>query len=502
MLQFLQPIWLWASAGIIVPVIIHLLNVKQGKTRKVGSIFLFSESAASHARRRKLSDRLLLMLRCLLIILLSVLIAKPVWKSEAKANEHGWILIEKNAVKQAYKSYKPLIDTLLKNGYSFHYFNSGFTEEIFKNALQKNIDTTSKLSLPYWTLLKELTDKLPSRLPVYLFTNQQLQRFGDARPAISFPLTWLTYNDIDTSISWLEKAYQTIDDSIRIVTGISNRYGTNYTVQSISSNQSNAEYQLKNKNGTPFIIHKNAKHKQVLLDTSSTTIVLYANAFVEDANYVMAAINAIKDVTKFNIKISLINDVKKIPDQYDWLFWLSEDTLPVSLIKRHVFMYEKGKSVSVSSALITGNITSVSPTDDLYIYQAIKDSTSAKFYQTIWKNSFDEPVLSLEKSKASLYHFYNRFNPQWSNLVWQPVFPQMIYKLLFSKSDIKDSASTNDKRIIDSSQILPAFFVDQNHNVKQHKFEAKDISNAIWLLAFILFVIERIISFRTKDETA
>ena len=77
MLQFIQSIWLWAAAAIIIPVIIHLWNVKQGKTLKVGSIALFTESAELHASSVKLSQLLLLLLRCLILMVLAMLLAKP-----------------------------------------------------------------------------------------------------------------------------------------------------------------------------------------------------------------------------------------------------------------------------------------------------------------------------------------------------------------------------------------------------------------------------------------
>ena len=125
MLQFLQTIWLWGLAGLAVPIFIHLWNVKTGRTLKVGSIAFLSESARSHARSFKLSEWLLLLLRCLLIILIVLLMTRPYWQQQVNtANEKGWILIEEGKVNEAYKTYKSSIDSLLKVGYSFHYLNT------------------------------------------------------------------------------------------------------------------------------------------------------------------------------------------------------------------------------------------------------------------------------------------------------------------------------------------------------------------------------------------
>ena len=66
MLQLLNPIWLFAIGGIVIPLIIHLWNIKKGKTLKVGSISLLGESSRQSAKSLKLIDLLLLFLRCLL----------------------------------------------------------------------------------------------------------------------------------------------------------------------------------------------------------------------------------------------------------------------------------------------------------------------------------------------------------------------------------------------------------------------------------------------------
>ena len=59
-MQFVQSIWLWAITGIAVPIVIHLWNVKQGKTFKVGSILFVTETARSYATSLKISELLLL----------------------------------------------------------------------------------------------------------------------------------------------------------------------------------------------------------------------------------------------------------------------------------------------------------------------------------------------------------------------------------------------------------------------------------------------------------
>ncbi|MDQ6812966.1 MAG: BatA domain-containing protein, partial [Bacteroidota bacterium] len=221
MLHFLQPIWLWASAGIIVPIIIHLWNVTQGKTLRVGSIAFLTENAKSHASSFKLSLLLLLLLRCLLIIVLSMLIAKPFYEQQVDLHkEKGWVLIDKNQINEAYKKYRSSIDSLLRAGFTFHYFNSGFEEARFEDVVKLMRDTTTS-DISYWALLKQLDQKVPSTLPVFVFTDNSLRKFTGTRPAVSLNLVWHIYSGADTLVTWLQDAYQISTDSIRVALGFS-----------------------------------------------------------------------------------------------------------------------------------------------------------------------------------------------------------------------------------------------------------------------------------------
>ena len=498
MLSFLQPIWLWASAGIIVPVIIHLWNVKGGKTLKVGSIAFFINSAPAAAKSFRLTDLLLLLLRCLLLITLAMLLAKPFWNEQKTATEKGWLLIEKSEVKIAYNHFKPLIDSLLKQGYAFHYFDESFEKSDLKKMLQTKEDTTNKPSLSYWALLKMANDKVSQNCPVYLFTNNRLQRFEGNRPNVSLHLKWYTYSSQDTAAQWLEKAYQTSADSIRVVEANSHLFGTNYTYQNISLNNANSNYKLSSKEGKIVVTSNDSLHQMIEADTATIIILIYANQFFEDANYVKAAINAIKDFTQYKMKVMMVNDAKNIPPNYNWWFWLSEDAVPVSEVKNNVFIYEKGKPESIHSTMFTDNKNELTTPGNISLYKYIKtDSTS---FQALWKNGFGEPLLSKQNGAASVYHFYSRFNPQWNDLVWSHSFPQAMYDLIFYNQNNSDSIAAKDKRMIDSSQIQPVFVSRQNNELNQNQIIENDLSSALWCLAFFLFVMERILSFRIKKQ--
>jgi hypothetical protein len=145
-MHFLSPIWFFALAALSIPIVIHLWNIKPGKTLKVGSIMLISEASKTNRRSFKLVDILLFILRCLLLALLAFFLAAPVWQHfKTTKKVKGWMLLPKENVKESYQKFKPAVDSLTRAGYEFHYFESGFAKgdltKILADTNRK--DTTS-----------------------------------------------------------------------------------------------------------------------------------------------------------------------------------------------------------------------------------------------------------------------------------------------------------------------------------------------------------------------
>src|SRR4051812_26169096 len=119
---FLNPLWLFAIAAVSIPVIIHLWNIKSGKTLKIGSIALISAAAKKSSRSLVINNKLLLAVRCLLLIILALLLSMPVWQSRFdNSKTKGWLLIPRENLSESYRKFKPLVDSLTRAGYQFHY---------------------------------------------------------------------------------------------------------------------------------------------------------------------------------------------------------------------------------------------------------------------------------------------------------------------------------------------------------------------------------------------
>lgn len=88
-MTFLNPIFLWASFAIAIPIIVHLFNFRRPKRIQFSDISLVKEVRKSVVRRLRLRQWLLLLARCLAILALVFVFANPVFRSEGAAQAQG-----------------------------------------------------------------------------------------------------------------------------------------------------------------------------------------------------------------------------------------------------------------------------------------------------------------------------------------------------------------------------------------------------------------------------
>jgi hypothetical protein len=116
----------------------------------------------------------------------------------------------------------------------------------------------------------------------------------------------------------------------------------------------------------------------------------------------------------------------------------------------------------------------------------------------IWKNGYGETILSKEKGNHSVFHFYSRFDPQWNGLVWSEQFPQVIYELVFNEINHPKGMQATGKMVLDEQQIQPKVVDEALLLPKSGLLQKMDLTKPFWVVAFILFLFERIVSFRKK----
>jgi len=493
LLQFSAPIWLFAMAAIAAPVIIHLWNNRHGKKLKIGSIAFLQESAVRRTKRNFISEWLLLALRCILFILLAFLLAQPVLKKDINADiQKGWLLIDKTNASETYSHFKITIDSLLQKGYELHSFNRKFEKLSVENISEKETKKSDPSIIQYRLLYTMLDQTAPASIPVYIFSTNDLLRYKGEVPMTSREVKWMTYTKPDSESKWIANAYFTQPDSIHVIKALSNPVGTKFIHEEIENAPGKkSDYDVTLANGNVGISTDN--QKPVAVDTSSLRITIYADKFANDAAYLKAAIESIQKFTQRKIRLYIAGSLQNFPQKQDWLFWLSDNKMPSDISSENFFEYNTEKASVANTWMETGNQDMQAEKISLAKY-----SGSSEKYQSpemIWKDGFGKPVLLGEKKDEKMYyHFYSHFDPSWNGLVWSNSFPSLLMNLFFSNERI----NKNDKRAIDNKQVQPIFQEAKNKSTKNYYTEDINLNNILWIFLFLIFVVERIISFKAK----
>jgi hypothetical protein len=455
-MNFLYPIGLLALAGLIIPVLLHLWNVKQGKTLKIGSIAFLGEISTSSSKSFKITDWLLFLLRCLLVTLIALLLAEPYFKKTIIHNKNtGWILIDKNQFNPVYKSNQKTIDSLLNLGFELRDFNVGFKQFSLKDSLTK-VENAKQVN--YNSLINQLNKQMPAGYAAYVFANHQLQNFDGNLPKPNFKLVWKEVKQIDTIKTWS-----------------ANFFGKSYEAKSSPSLTNYTTSQAQNLPTISVLIHHPAG---------------------ADARYINAAITAISDFSKRKIEIK---NWDKSASKADVGFWLSDEKISLSNLDQlkdsaSLFTYQTGKILNVNTILNLNEPSS----QTIELKQRIAfDELKGK---TIWRDGFGVPVLLKTKEKE-LHHFnfYSRFNLKWTDLVWNEQFVKALLPIVLNENKTTDFGfedSNNDQRVLAQQQVVATKINKTGitkSTINQH------LAHIFWLLAFAILVIERILTFRKSS---
>lgn len=488
MLQLLNPIALLAFAAVIIPVLVHLWNVRKGKTLRVGSIALLTVSSRQRSNRLRINNWPLFLLRCLLLALLALLLAKPVWHAAQDTTKHpGWILISSRELPAAYAHYKPQIDSLLAAGLELHNLSAGFEMLELQDTAQLK-DTVNDLASRPWPLLKVLDASLPKAFPLHVFVNNRLSSYQGDRPGTHLAIQWHSFAPDDSIKQYPALSYVTAEGKIKNIEWVTSPQGNWYSDDNAGATFATAP------------------------DTSVVRVAIYAGQYMADAQYIKAAMQAIAQFTGRQINVTSLASDQLPTTQQHLIFWLNEpaDGKPraskssenlLSYIAPHgiLFRYDSGHAIQLSSWLQEDNQVTGS-TGQHKIYQYLTGNTTGT---PVWTLADGKPLLTVTEQDGKLvYHYKSHFNPAWGDLVWEEEFVKTMLPLVVPT--LKQN-SRLDRRRVDDRQVVPAIGSRQSAVMDQHlkgvmKHNAMALSNWLWVLIFIVFAVERIMVFRQQQR--
>jgi hypothetical protein len=466
--QLLYPLGLFAIFSLVIPIIIHLWNVKQGKTLRIGSIALLGESSKLNSKSLKLQDWPLFLIRCLLLLVLTVLLTEPYWSGKTdNAKEKGWVMTPAAALKEVYKANSQRIDSLLLKGYKIHDFGYGFKEISLDDTVKSFASDTSGIGT--LSLLKQLNFNLTKGFPVVLYADKKLQQANQDLPLLNFNLTW---NAAPTADSIKNKRV---------------RFGSRDYVGTINPAYTKFE-QLKD---TP--------------DTGVINIAIFQDASTVDAKYLSSAISAISTYRSYKMNIGYVSSPLQLRNA-DLIFWLSSKTLTEKTIQTfkkdaRIFLYASGK-VANSNSYISMQNGSQSNADPRLYKRVVANSYPGA---AIWSDYEGAALLTKENFNGhELYKFYARFNQSWTNLVWQDQFVRALIPIVGPElADYDDFGYLNvpeDQRPMTTE--IPNSKAQSNQSGHLENEIRKPLNVLFWILGFLLFCLERLVSLRFRRRVS
>lgn len=287
-MNFLQPSYLWAFAGLLVPLAIHLLSRKEGRVIRIGSIRHIRETPTRQFRSVRLNEYLLLFLRSLLLGGITLFISG--WYLEGLKETHQWLLIEPGLGSRA--GLKGLIDSLTSTGYARRFLIRDFPETLVSGDAAESSD--------YYSLLEELQKRRVEA--VVIATNSAA---GFSGPRLALP----------ENVKWIEVAPEPLQAEIRQVQlrhdSVWERRGA------FSSTASQFTSYRKAANGT-----------KVNPPDTLWIIVGFDQEFETDKEIVLASLEAIKRQVPEIIQVESVLVEAYSGTRPDWLVWLSMSEPP------------------------------------------------------------------------------------------------------------------------------------------------------------------------------
>ncbi|WP_299990130.1 BatA domain-containing protein [uncultured Pontibacter sp.] len=502
-MTFLSPYWLFAASAILVPIAIHLWNRRQGKTVKVGSLRWLEPSASRRWSSIRLSDVWLLVLRCLILLLLAVALAKPVWEGSPTAQpaQKAVFISPELLHSSALRDIKPTVDDLLQRGYTLHHYTLDFESipaEAWQ-ALSSNPADSVVSSGNHWGLLPALAQRYDqAQDSVWLFTSDQQRHFKGAPASLQENIRWVPVA-LESTMNWVQAAHTLSPDSILLITGQSSREGTTYQRTAIAASDQPKTFYSKQ---ARFKVQGDSLFAQWGDDTPQTVAIqkeplvlgiAHDEVQQSEVRYLQAAMQAIGRYTGIPIETREFQITTQPDTSANWLFWLSNEEVPASWLEQ---VQQNGANLWVQSAADPETTTAhlASPgIEKIRIHQLATDITQAES-NPVWQITNGENLLTVQPlGIGKVYHFRSGFGPAWSQLGQSAQLPELLLPLLLTNP----SYNRYDARALDESQLKPAMVQSVS---KPDKQERQQYSLLPWLvlLAFVLFLAERVITSKRK----
>ncbi|GHE90369.1 BatA domain-containing protein [Thalassotalea profundi] len=485
--SFIQPLAWFGLAAVTIPIIIHLLSKSRGRLVKWGTTRFLPQAKPIKMTKFKLTQRLLLLLRCLIVLFSLAILAKLYMTDDSRTGETV-VLVNKTWFSDTSEQDRMLLEGYIESSEHQVVWLDNLESVTKEDVINftNNESNYNTLVLNSWYQLSLADTQFINAKQFIVFSSANTLQFVGEKTLISRPIQW----NIRTI-----KLEKKINDLIQ----------------------------------EPF------------------NVVLFADDGHQIAlDYLIPALNVIK---QFNIKQLTLQVITQEKDlnlikRPDWLFYLTNKPITEQfnewlVLGTNIFIDGKNnESVIKQDGLISKGYGLIKP---VKIYQYNEKNTGEiknTEHQILWavtnhqasknltinsKTNEITPVLTVFKNynldtgipnetAGSLYQYYSLLTPQWSELVTQPQFPLVLQTLLFGELITSQQQAINQISPDNLDQLITRLY-EQALTMQQQKEMANTFDNIassynaeayesyhqqvlVWLgfILMTLFILERLLS--------
>ncbi len=224
-----------------------------------------------------------------------------------------------------------------------------------------------------------------------------------------------------------------------------------------------------------------------------TVLILHDADRAEDARYVAAALRAVAQTDKRSVTLSVASTATLPTSAADWIFWLSAQPVPptVTVDAANVVNDAAAPAADATPGWIVPQPGTAAFGPPVRLWQRVPPTAGS----VIWTDGFGQGLLTRTNEIHGIrWHFASRFHPAWNDLPLGTALPSCLQALLAAEN--AGSVKYPDHRLADPSQFPPS----DRPTVSAAKFSLPrvetDLRPPLWLLAALLFCLERFLSHR------
>lgn len=501
--SLLAPFMLAALAALAVPLVIHLWSRGEARRVPVGSIRLLEQTETRQARRLRLTQVPLLLVRMGLLAVLALLLARPVWTAapEAAPTPQTQVLVAPEALRDPNAETLQTIDSLRRAGAEVRLLAAGLPALSAADAEARLETPPPDTTVPdVWSLLREVDAARPAASEIVVIAPSRRALFRGERPALRSGVRWLETGPRGVN-RWIAAARRVPGDSVAAAVGASTPQATRWSEAVLPPSGAAGGRPLRLRGDTLRLTQTDALptgDAQAVMpaaDTLRLSILHHADRLT-DAQYVRAAFRIAARYARRPIRIeqAAAGDEPRNQEAADQLFWLHPDAAPDSIRRR---VAEGGTLVEDAAGDSSTAVASVilmpgSETPDLH-----RRTPSSTDGRAAWTDGFGRPLLTEARAEGRRHlRFHSRFHPSWNGLVLSAAFPEWTLGQMQSPPTLDP---VQDLRRISARQRSA---VRETTRPVALSEEAEPITarghTPLWLLTVLLFAAERWMAFRSE----